>query len=157
MRLELVTVALGIAISFSIYNSDATPPAKQPALRRWLQNQTYKSTYLPEPTVRESFTAHGSFVRSWYSPTLTEDLKNGRKVFRKGAAMVKELYGSDPTTVVGYSVMRKVERRAGRDGKGWLFYEKAPFIGGTFFGRGLPVCTGCHRAGTDYLLTPFRP
>jgi hypothetical protein len=157
VRRNIVALALGTVISSSILDAAATPPEKQPALRRWLQNQTYKSTYTPEPTVRESFTAHGSFVRSWYSPILTQDLKNGRRVFRKGAAMVKELYGSDPTTVVGYSVMRKLERKAGRDGKGWLFYEKAPFIGGTFFGRGLPDCTGCHRAGTDYLLTPFRP
>ena len=25
------------------------------------------------------------------------------------------------------------------------------------FGRGLPVCTGCHQTGVDYLRSAFRP
>ena len=28
---------------------------------------------------------------------------------------------------------------------------------GVSFGRGLPVCTGCHRSGVDYLRSGFRP
>jgi hypothetical protein len=73
--------------------------------------------------------------------------------------MVKELYLNGPgAPPVGYAVMRKLRSRSGATGRGWLFYET---FDGTnddaAFGRGLPVCTGCHRSGVDYLLSPFRP
>jgi hypothetical protein len=72
--------------------------------------------------------------------------------------MVKELYFQGTETVVGWSVMRKIRSRSGPRGKGWLFYETLDGRNqGAFFGRGLGVCTSCHAAGTDYLLSPFRP
>ncbi|MBI3637326.1 MAG: hypothetical protein HY216_14120 [Candidatus Rokubacteria bacterium] len=90
---------------------------------------------------------------------LIEDLRTGRIPFRKGAAMVKELYLAGPNAPrVGYSVMRKLRLRSRPTGRGWLFYET--FDGtndAVSFGRGLPVCTGCHRSGVDYLLSTFRP
>ena len=73
--------------------------------------------------------------------------------------MVKELYLDGPTAPpVGYSVMRKLRSRSGPTGRGWLFYET--FDGrntAASFGRGLVVCTGCHRSGVDFLLSSFRP
>jgi hypothetical protein len=41
---------------------------------------------------------------------------------------------------------------------GWLFYETLDATGrDAYFGRGLAVCAGCHRAGTDCLRSAFRP
>jgi hypothetical protein len=103
-------------------------------------------------------TAHGANVRTYFSPTLVEDLRAGRPTFRRGAAMVKELYFSGTEEVVGWSVMRKLRPRSGRSGRGWLFYETLDGTNaGVFYGRGKPICVGCHAAGTDFLLTPFRP
>lgn len=136
--------------------SAQTPPTKQAALLKWLQAGSYKSAYTPEPAVRASNTAHGAYVRTWYSPRLSADLRAGRKKFRRGAAMVKELYGSDGRTVTGWAVMNKLETASGPGGRGWLFYELFPG-GRPIFGRGVSLCTQCHRVGTDYLLSSFRP
>jgi hypothetical protein len=108
--------------------------------------------------VRPSFTAHGHNVRTWLSPILVEDLRAGRTPFRKGAAMVKELYFDGQEQVVGFSVMRKVRKRSGKRGRGWYFFET--FDGSTPItrpGRGAAVCVGCHHAGQDYYLLGFKP
>ena len=107
--------------------------------------------------MRRSFTAHGSNVRTWLNPILVEDLRAGRTTFRKGAAMVKELYFNGDR-VAGFSVMRKVRARSGRRGRGWYFFET--FNGVTPIvtpGRGVAVCVGCHRSGHDYYLLGFQP
>ena len=85
---------------------------------------------------------------------LAEDLAAGRLPFRRGAAMVKELFPDGPERPAGWAVMVKIRRRSGTGGRGWLFYETAR---PPLFGRGLPVCTGCHGAGVDFLLSAFRP
>jgi hypothetical protein len=134
------------------------PPKRTRALLAWLEAGTYRSAgWIPEPAVRPSFTAHGRNVRTWLNPILVEDLRAGRPVFRKGAAMVKELY-FEGDQAIGFSVMRKVRPRSGRRGRGWYFFET--FDGVTPVvrpGRGAPVCVGCHRGGTDYYLLGFRP
>jgi hypothetical protein len=72
--------------------------------------------------------------------------------------MVKELYFQGHDHAIGYSVMIKVRPRSGAAGRGWLFYET---LDGTnrapSYGRGLEVCTGCHRSGVDFLRSGFRP
>jgi len=137
----------------------AVPPQGKRALLAWLKAGTYQTTFTPEPEPHASMSAHGPYVRTWYSPMLTEDLRAGRIPFRKGAAMVKELYLRGPDEPpVGYSVMRKLRSRSRLTGRGWLFYET--FDGtndAVSFGRGLAVCTGCHRTGVDYLRSAFRP
>ena len=134
------------------------PPRRKGPLLAWLKAGEYRATYTPEPVVRPSMTAHGANVRTYFSPTLTDDLRAGSPSFRRGAAMVKELYFSGTEEVVGWSVMRKLRTRSGRSGRGWLFYETLDGTNrGVFYGRGKPVCVGCHADGTDFLLTPFRP
>jgi hypothetical protein len=141
--------------------SDDVPPRSRRALLAWLTAGTYRERFVAEPAVHVSVAdgqAHGRNVRSWYNPILVDDLRAGRSVFRKRAAMVKELYLSDVDQPVGWSVMVKVRRRSGGAGRGWLFYET--FDGtnrSAYFGRGLPVCVGCHASGSDLLLSEFRP
>jgi len=132
---------------------DDPPPRRKAALRAWLEAGAYRAEYTPEPAVHPSAGPHGASVLTWYSPTLVDDLRAGRRVFSKGAAMVKEIRSG--AAVVGFATMRKLKRKSGPVGKGWLFYEA---IGGSsFFGRGHPACAGCHRQGTDYLRSEFRP
>jgi len=132
------------------------PPTKTAALLRWLNDGAYRTTYLPEPAVRVSSTAHGLHVRSWYSPVLAADLGDSVLPFRRGAAMVKELYFEGTETVVGWSVMRKVRRRSA-GGRGWFFFETFDGERPIARGRGIGICVGCHRAGSDFLLSEFRP
>jgi hypothetical protein len=155
MRVGIVVVAL--VVSLAPAAAAQAPPARKGALLRWLRAGTYRQTYTPEAAVHGSLTtAHDRNVRTWYSPVLVDDLRAGRTTFRRGAAMVKELYAGGDQEVLGWSVMRKVRPTSGARGRGWLFFERLPG-GGSYFGRGLRVCTGCHGAGTDYLLSPFRP
>ena len=130
-------IALGAALSFAATLAGAeptVPPRRSKALLAWLKAGTYRASYT------------------------AEDLRAGRTEFRKGATMVKELYFGGHEQVVGYSVLTKVRRRSGRAGRGWLFYETVDGTGrGALFGRGLAVCTGCHRLGVDYLRSAFRP
>ena len=153
MRLALVLALAGVAAA-----AQNLPPPRKAALAAWLRAGAYRQDYLPEPAVHPSAGPHGANVRSWYSPTLVEDLRAGRTVFRKGAAMVKELYLGGQDQVLGYAVMRKLRRRSGKTGRGWLFYEAFDATGdGATFGRGSGLCTGCHRQGVDYLRSEFRP
>jgi hypothetical protein len=156
MQLKLLlAVVLALALGLEAALAQVPPRRKGPLLR-WLRAGAYRQTYMPEPVVRASFTAHGQYVRTWYSPILVEDLRAGRPAFRRGAVMVKELFRPDSAEVRGWAVMRKLRPASGTRGQGWLFYERLPG-GGTFSGRGLRLCTGCHQAGADYLLSPFRP
>ena len=135
------------------------PPRREKALLDWLGAGTYRASYTAEPDVHVSTAgAHGQNVRTYYSLILVEDLRTGRTVFRKGATMVKELYFGGREQVIGYALLTKVRRHSGATGRGWLFYETADGTNrGAFFGRGLPVCTGCHRSGVDFLRSEFRP
>ena len=140
-----------IVVAGVVWADDDVPPRSKRALLAWLKVGTYRATYVAEPAAHDS-AIHGRQVRTWYSATLVEDLRAGRTVFRKRAAMVKELNGG------GWAVMRKVRRRSGRRGGGWLFYETLDATGrDAYFGRGLAVCAGCHRDGTDFLRSSFRP
>lgn len=157
--MALVVMVWALVASGVHASSTAVPPRGKGALLAWLKAGTYQGTFTPEPEPHASTSAHGPFVRSWYSPVLTEDLRAGRSTFRKGAAMVKELYLRGPNEPpVGYAVMRKVRSRSGPTGGGWLFYETFDGRNDSVpFGRGLGVCTGCHRSGVDYLRSEFRP
>jgi hypothetical protein len=113
---------------------------------------------VPEPAVHASLGPHGGNVRTYFNPILVDDLRAGRTIWSKGAAMVKELYFSGTEDVLGYAVMIKVDEETGADGEGWLFYETFDTTGGSgSYGRGLGLCVGCHRGGTDFLLSAFRP
>lgn len=133
------------------------PPTKRKAMLAWLQEKRYLEGYTAEPAVHPSEGPHGGNVRTFFNAILVEDLRAGRTSFRKGAAMVKELYFGSTDTVRGYAVMVKVKKKAGATGQGWLFMESFNGTQADFFGRGIRLCSDCHGAGTDFLLSEFRP
>lgn len=133
------------------------PPTKRKAMLAWLAEKRYLEAFTAEPAVHPSEGPHGGNVRTFFNSILVEDLRAGRTSFRKGAAMVKELYFGSTDTVRGYAVMVKVKKKAGSSGQGWLFMESFNGTQADFYGRGIGVCADCHGAGTDYLLSEFRP
>lgn len=142
----------------TIEGNPDVPPTKRKKLLNWLLSGAYRETYAGEPAVHASAGPHGGNVRTYFNPILADDLAEGRTTFRKGAAMVKELYFGTTDTIGGYSVMIKVKKNSGDSGSGWLFYETFNLTGsGAFYGRGIGICANCHSGGTDYLLSPFRP
>jgi hypothetical protein len=154
---SLLVVAALAALVTPVRAADPTlPPIRTPALLRWLAAGTYRATYTAEPAVHDSVSAHGMHVRTWYSPVLTDNLARSAEPFERGAAMVKELYFEGTDEVIGWSVMRKVRRRSA-GGRGWFFFETLDGVRALARGRGVGVCVGCHRDGTDFLLSGFRP
>lgn len=156
----VVGVVATLVTTLVAASSDVPPRGKRARLR-WLKAGTHRERFVGESGVHPSTAegrVHGANVRTYYNPILAEDLRAGRTTFRKGAAMVKELYFDAVTDVLGYSVMIKVRPRSGPSGRGWLFYET---LDGTnraaVSGRGLGICTGCHRTGVDFLRSEFRP
>jgi hypothetical protein len=154
-------VLVGILLTSLAAAGSDVPPRRRRALLRWLKAGAYRERFVGEPEVHPSTArghVHGANVRTYYNPILVDDLRAGRITFRMGAAMVKELYFDNVDRLVGYSVMVKVRPRTGISGRGWLFYET---LDGTnraaSFGRGLGLCTGCHRSGVDFLRSGFRP
>ena len=168
MRLLLATIIFGLIAVLPLQSQAQTacdetcwanviPPTQKGRLVRWLNKQSYKENFLPEPARHPSTGSHGGVVRTYYNPVLVNDLAAGRTQFSKGAAMVKELYLGG-NTVAGYAVMVKTIKRKTAQGRDWLYYEGFDLTDQrAFYGRGVPLCAGCHRAGTDYLLSDFRP
>jgi hypothetical protein len=81
-------------------------------------SDTHRERFVGEPAVHPSTAegrAHGLNVRTYYDPILVEDLRAGRSTFRKGAAMVKELYFDDvarPTSTAPGMASRSAEGSA---------------------------------------------
>lgn len=156
-----LAVAVATVLASPAGASRDVPPRGKRALLRWLKTGVYRERFVGEAEVHPSTAegrAHGRNVRSYYNPILVDDLRAGRSTFRKRAAMVKELYFDGVDLPIGYSVMIKVRKRGGPSGRAWLFYETLDGTNrGVSFGRGLGVCTGCHRSGVDFLRSGFRP
>jgi hypothetical protein len=162
-KILTTTLLLGVLVVTPLQTQaspDATswpniiPPTGQVTLLNWLNKSGYKENFLPEPKIHAS-PVHGT-VKTYYNPILAIDLYAKRKVFRKGAAMVKELYSGNKVT--GYAAMVKVQKHTDAQGQDWLFYETFNKTGqDASYGRGISECSGCHSQGVDYLLSPFRP
>jgi hypothetical protein len=107
-----------------------------------------------ESAIHDSAGPHFGNVRTYLTPSLDASLQAGNTEHPKGAAAVKELYMSG-SEVKGWAVMVKIADKSD-GGKGWYWYEttniKEP--SGGFSGEGLPLCTNCHMAGADFVLTP---
>jgi hypothetical protein len=133
------------------------PPTSAAALLEWLQAGHYRA-WRSESDVHASVGPHFGDVRTFLNDTVFDSLADGNAEHPRGAALVKELYGSGDVPN-GWSVMIKTTD-ASEGGLGWYWYER--FGSSTFAaGNGAPLCTGCHGAeyrglpSRDYVLTPF--
>lgn len=126
-----------------------TVPSEKAALIAYLQSGAYK-TLPAEPAAHPSTGPHFGLVRTFFNQALADSLAQGNDVHPVGAAAVKELFRQG-STVRGWSVMVKIA--AGPGGGSWYWYEG---IEGTEYAAsaGAGLCTGCHSAGRDFVLTP---
>jgi len=74
-------VMRGIVMASGAHAGSLVPPRRKRALLAWLRAGTYASAFTPEPGPHPSTSAPGPYVRTWYSPVLTEDLRAGRSTF----------------------------------------------------------------------------
>jgi len=131
-------------------SQSGTVPTTPASLDTWLADGAYLG-WEAESGPHPSAGPHFGDVRTYVDPLLAGSLSTGSEEHPLGATAVKELYG-DGAEVRGYSVMVKVGE--GTDGASWYWYE---VYDGVVYGdgRGDRTCTGCHRPGTDYVLTPY--
>lgn len=133
------------------------PPADANALTKWLRAGHYKA-WPAETKVHESDGPHFGKVRTFMTPELVASMKAGNDEHPKGSVAVKELYKKGDK-VLGWAVMIKVDAK-GADGAGWYWYEqleprtKKGKPQRYAAGKGVEVCTDCHGAGDDQVLTP---
>ena len=78
-----LVVILGTLMASGAHAGTDVPPQRKRALLAWLKAGTYQSAFTPEPEPHTSMSAHGPYVRTWYSPMLTEDPRDGRSTFRR--------------------------------------------------------------------------
>jgi hypothetical protein len=108
-----------------------------------------------ETATHTSAGPHFGSVRTYLTPTLEASLQAGNTEHPEGSAAVKELY-MDGSEVKGWAVSVKIAEKSD-GGKGWYWYETTNINSptGGISGEGLQLCSNCHGAGKDFVLTPF--
>jgi hypothetical protein len=124
------------------------PPVEEATLLTWLAGGGYLD-WDAEAATHDSAGPHFGLVRTFANGGAA--LKSGAQ-FPVGTAFVKELYGKSAGEVLGWSVMVRTTDDAG--GSGWWWYER---YGDSVYAasQGAGLCTGCHAAGQDFVLTPY--
>lgn len=129
-----------------------TTPTSASELEAYLPSRPY-ADWPAESAAHQSTGPHGGRVRTWLSPTANASLTAGNSTHTFDSVLVKELYGSNTDgTLIGYAVMVKIKEGAADDS--WYWYESFT-NGAKYEGVGLALCANCHRAGRDFVLTPF--
>ncbi len=127
-------------------------PMGKAAILPWLQAKSYAS-WPKESKVHATLGDHDGQVRTYLHPSLDASLKAGAKEHPAGAAMVKEIYGVDGTTLNGWAVAQKTEASSA-SGANWYFFELRMMAGTpNADGKNASRCVTCHSGGTDFVLS----
>jgi hypothetical protein len=131
-----------------IAEATADAPATIAGLEALFRDRDYAG-WRAEPAFHPSRGPHGTEVRVFYGPIAAGNLDRGEAIFPVGAATVKEERSGDQ--LLGWSAWVKVSQDAA-GGRGFFWYE---ILGSQSYGGGLGsgICTGCHSAGRDFLLS----
>ena len=137
-------------------------PTNMTALFTYLQNKEYESFTKHEATTHPSRGPHATFgspVRVFLSDDLDASLAAGNASHPAGSSVVKEMYMQDGTTLQGWAVAIKTQEDSA-GGNGWFWYEVVSTtdptqLGGGEAGNGIPLCTGCHASGRDFVLSDY--
>ncbi|MBA3547038.1 MAG: hypothetical protein H0T76_11185 [Nannocystis sp.] len=148
-----VTVTEASSGDASTGAAEELPPIENvEALESWLAGGAYKQ-WAAESKVHASTGPHGGNVRTYVNAIALGSLAAQAAEHPQDAATVKELYGDSMDTLIGYAVALKTAPQS-EGGATWYWYER---INATVYGGGLdvPLCSGCHGDGADYILTPY--
>lgn len=132
-------------------------PTTDDELHEWLISGAYKKFAAQESKAHPSagpHTKYGLPVRVYLGSKIDASLKAGNEQHPIGSSIVKEMFNAG-NELEGWAVMVKTQDESA-GGKGWYWYEATSIAPGTkafASGNGVPLCFGCHAAGTDYVLT----
>lgn len=124
-------------------------PANAAELLPWLEAGEYLD-FPAESQIHGQTGAspHGD-VRVFINETLDASLAADNESHPEGSAAIKEIYGSDGSTLAGWAVSVKTQADSA-GGEGWYWYE---ILNGSVLadGNADPTCNGCHmNTGVDF-------
>lgn len=150
-NLTMLLLLVSPASIHHVYAQVPTPPLGGEALLQWLQAGHYKDWHA-ESGIHESDGPHFGKVRAFLNSTLFDSMNQKAHQHPEGSVAVKELYG-DSEEVKGWAVGIKMAEESD-GGANWYWYEY--FDNDTVKdGKGVFLCSICHRSGQDYVLTPW--
>ena len=143
-------------------SSSGPVPTDMGALFKYLNDRRYESFAQQESALHPSIGPHATFgapVRVFLSDDIAASLAAGNTSHPEGSSIIKEMYESDGKTLMGWAVMVKTQEDTD-GGNGWFWYEVVSTtdptkLGGGQAGNGVPLCTGCHASGRDYVLSDY--
>jgi Cytochrome P460 len=141
--------------------SSQQPPADAAGMFAFVKAGSYRSWPVREPSLHPSRGPHSRRampVRVFYNQALADSLGAGGGEHPAGAAVVKEMY-TDRGVLRGWAVMVKTAN-ASAEGDGWYWYEVTSVTSGdspVAADHGVDLCSDCHEAGADYVLSRFPP
>jgi hypothetical protein len=131
----------------------ADVPSNAADLQAFLDAGDY-SGFAAESAVHASTgTSPHGMVRVFINETLDQSLTAGNTSHPIGSAAIKELYGDDGTTRIGWAVSVKTADDSG-DGMGWYWFRSADGMV-THESNGNADCTACHAPGVDYFTSSY--
>ena len=150
----VLQVLLMLVVSSARAQSNDVPPTEPAALLKWLQGGSYQQ-WPKESAPHRSMGPHQALVVTYLNPMLDQSMAAKSTAHPKGSAAVKELLDAG-SKLSGWAV--SVKTGADSDGgKGWFWYEilgTSSGAGVTAQANGVPLCSGCHTRGQDYVLIP---
>lgn len=138
---------------------ESTIPTNLPELFKYLQDGSYRNFTAMESSRHPSNGPHtkvGLPVRVFMDAKMDASLRAGNSSHPAGSGIVKEMYDADDQ-LQGWAVMVKTAADSS-EGKGWFWYEITSTTDGSrpvAAGNGIPLCSGCHVVGKDYVLSEF--
>ena len=150
----LALVILVLVLPVARAQSGGAPPTEPSALLKWLQGGSYRQ-WPRESAPHRSMGPHQALVVTYLNPMLDQSMAAKSTAHPKGSAAVKELLDAG-SKLSGWAV--SVKTGADSDsGKGWFWYEilgTSSSASVTAQANGVPLCSGCHTRGQDYVLIP---
>lgn len=161
--LSALSLAAVVAATLPASAGDAAKlsniPTEQDALFAYLKSGSYKDFFAKESERHPSagpHTAVGLDVRVFLNDTLAKSLEAEADAHPEGAGVVKEMFSPDGS-LRGWAVAVKTQADS-KDGQGWYWYEVTSTTDGSnpvAAGNGVGLCTGCHAAGQDFVLSAY--
>lgn len=135
-------------------------PVNDDELFAYLQAGEYKSFETQDAGTHPSAGPHldyGHPVKVFFSDDVAKSLEGGYDAHPKGSALVKEIYKEDSDELTGWAVAVKTEEKSGNKGEGWFWVEYTSTEDASQkpvdAGNGVGLCAGCHRGGSDFVLS----
>jgi hypothetical protein len=142
-----------LALAASLAQASEAPPTESTALLKWLQAGTYKA-WPKESAPHRSMGPHQTLVVTYLNALLDQSMTTKAASHPKGAAAVKELLDAEGKPY-GWAVSVKTSPDSD-GGKGWYWFEILGTAAGNVVAQsnGVPLCSGCHIRGRDFVLIP---